>query len=342
VTELQFSLPAAYLRQVAEQVRELGADVELWLARAGLTPEGLEATADELPFELFEHLIVDALSMTREPALGLFVGQRLEVQMHGVLGYAAVSSGSLREALGVLETFLRTRISLVGLTLEPAQSDVRVRIDELVPLGAVQRTVLEAVSLAIKNLLDVTARGTCRFGDVSFPFPAPSYAPLARQLFGSEVRYGQSWAGLTLPRAALDVPLRAADPVAFREAVQICRRELELVQLDASFAGRVRRILLERQHSFPSQEIAARLLHLTPRTLHRRLVAEHTTFRQELEAVRHRLAIEHLKTGRIGLEELAYTLGYTDFANFRRAFKRWQAMPPSEYRRRHLKKAGAA
>jgi AraC-like DNA-binding protein len=63
--------------------------------------------------------------------------------------------------------------------------------------------------------------------------------------------------------------------------------------------------------------------------------------RQELEAVRHRLAIEHLKTGRIGLEELAYTLGYTDFSNFRRAFKRWQAMPPSEYRRRHLKKAGA-
>lgn len=31
-------------------------------------------------------------------------------------------------------------------------------------------------------------------------------------------------------------------------------------------------------------------------------------------------------------EEIAYTLGYTDMANFRRAFKRWEAMPPSRYR----------
>ena len=59
-----------------------------------------------------------------------------------------------------------------------------------------------------------------------------------------------------------------------------------------------------------------------------------TTFREVLEDVRHRLAVEHLKIRRLSLEEIAATLGYTDFANFRRAFKRWEAVPPSVYRAR--------
>ncbi|MGA4603880.1 helix-turn-helix domain-containing protein [Ectopseudomonas hydrolytica] len=51
-----------------------------------------------------------------------------------------------------------------------------------------------------------------------------------------------------------------------------------------------------------------------------------------LEEVRHTLAQEHLKAGRMTVEEIAYSLGYTDLANFRRAFKRWQRQSPSAYR----------
>lgn len=327
-----FSLPAAYLQQVMAQVRELGTDVGLWLGRAGLTEQSLAQTADELPFDTFSRLVVDALELTQESALGLFVGQRLEAQMHGVLGAAALSSGSLRQALGLLEAFIRTRISVIGLSLEVGGKEVRVRIEETVPLGPLQRPVLEAVIMAVKKLLDATSLGTCRFSGVAFTFSKPPHARLARQLFGCDVRYGARWSGLTFQREVLDVPLRAVDPRALSEAVKICQRELERTRSDFTFAGRVRRLLLEHPNGFPSQDVAARLLQLTPRTLHRRLVAERTSFRAELEAVRHTLALEHLKVGHFKLEELAYTLGYTDFANFRRAFKRWEGVPPSVFR----------
>ena len=84
--------------------------------------------------------------------------------------------------------------------------------------------------------------------------------------------------------------------------------------------------------AFPGPNVTARLFHLTPRTLHRRLLEEGTSFKEILEQVRHTLAVEYLKAGHLSIEEIAYTLGYTDMANFRRAFKRWEVMPPSRYR----------
>ena len=105
----RFSMPAAYLRQVAEHVRTSGVDVALWLVRSGLTPETLADTAQDLPLATFQQLILDAMELTREPALGLFVGQRLEVQTHGALGYAASSSGSIASCDETLSPVLITR-----------------------------------------------------------------------------------------------------------------------------------------------------------------------------------------------------------------------------------------
>ena len=71
---------------------------------------------------------------------------------------------------------------------------------------------------------------------------------------------------------------------------------------------------------------------MTPRTLHRRLVDEGTSFRVILEDLRHRLAVDQLTNGTASIEEIAYILGYSDPANFRRAVRRWTGRPPSRIR----------
>jgi AraC-like DNA-binding protein len=177
--------------------------------------------------------------------------------------------------------------------------------------------------------------GACQVYEIAFPFEAPEYAAVASDIFGAKVRYGQSWTGFSAPRSVLDLPLKLADPAAFEEAKQICQRELARIAAQESISARVRRLLLENQAGFPSLQVAARLLHMTPRTLHRRLVDEDTSFRELLESVRHLLAVEHLKSDRFSVEELAYRLGYTDLANFRRAFKRWEGIAPAAYRAQH-------
>jgi AraC-like DNA-binding protein len=223
-------------------------------------------------------------------------------------------------------------MSVLAISMDVRRTEVRVRIHETRRLDDIQRPVLEAVLMTIKNVLDSISMGACRIATVAFPFEAPDYQGLSRELYGCEVRYGQRWAGFTLPAHALDTKLRMADPVAFRDAASILQKELDSVAANASLAGRVRRLLLERQNGFPSLQVTARLLHMTQRTLHRRLIDEGTSFRALVEDVRHTLATEYLKSGRFSIEEIAYTLGYSDLANFRRAFRRWESCAPSEYR----------
>jgi AraC-like DNA-binding protein len=332
MTTPHFTLPIQYLRYIGDQLRSLGADVPAWLGRSNLTVSQLDDPSLTITFELFRQLTLDALQVSREPALGLFVGQRLQANVHGVLGYAALSSGSIRQALELFERFVTLRFSVLAISSEVRPQGVRVRIDETRPLGAIQRSVLEAVVMTNKNILESISMGTCRIRSVAFPFPAPDYAKLARDLFGCEVRYGQRWAGFTLPVDVLDAPLRLADPVAFREAAVILQHELQRLSANQTVSGRVRRLLLEGQNGFPSLQVSARVLHMTPRTLHRRLIDEGTSFRALLEDVRHTLAVEYLQSGHFSIEEVAYTLGYSDLANFRRAFKRWESVPPSEFR----------
>ena len=327
-----FTILVQYVRQIADQLEGMGVDIDRWLGRSALSREQLNGPSLALAYPTFQTLARDALSMSGEPALGLLIGERLLANSHGMVGYAALSSGTIRQALELVEHYAPLRTSLISISHTLDAAELRIVFGEPRPLGDMQRLVLEAIILTIKNVLDSISMGDCQVRMIAFPFDAPDYAPLARDFFRCDVRYGQSWAGAVLPREVIDVPLKMGDPEAFREAAQICERELGKLTANESLAARVRRLLLEKQNGFPSLPVTARMLRMTPRTLHRRLVDEGTSFHALLEDVRRTLAVEHVKSGRFAIEEIAYMLGYSDLANFRRAFRRWESVPPSAYR----------
>jgi AraC-like DNA-binding protein len=329
-----FTLPVHYIRQIANQIGELGVDVPQWLNLGGLSEAQLDDPQYKVSFSTFRQLALDALAMTREPALGLLIGNRLQINTHGMLGFAAINSVTIRQMLELIERYIRLRISVIAAAYDVDGPQVRLVFTETWPLDAIRPLVLEAVVLSVKNMLDHVTLGSCQIGHAAFGFQRPEYAELTAGLFKCEVRYGQAWTGFTLPAEMLDVRLKMADPAAFQEAAQICQREWEKLAANETLAARVRRMLLAKQNGFPSLAVCARLLHMTPRTLHRRLLQEGTSFQGILAQVRHGLAVQHLESGAMSIQEIAYSLGYTDIANFRRAFKRWESEPPSAFRAR--------
>lgn len=78
---------------------------------------------------------------------------------------------------------------------------------------------------------------------------------------------------------------------------------------------------------------AAQALHMTPRTLIRRLEADGTSFQAIKDALRRDIAIRHLQTGHISIEAIAQDVGFSSAASFHKAFQRWTETTPSAYRR---------
>ena len=81
-----------------------------------------------------------------------------------------------------------------------------------------------------------------------------------------------------------------------------------------------------------SQESIAKALHLSSRSLQRKLKEEGTTYKQLLEDTRRELAAQYVKESELSVGEITFLLGFSEPANFSRAFKRWTGVSPSAYR----------
>ena len=90
----------------------------------------------------------------------------------------------------------------------------------------------------------------------------------------------------------------------------------------------------------PSAEQVASSLHLSLRSLQRRLAEEDSSYEQLLLQTREELARSYLQDPRHAISEIAYLLGYADASCFTRAFRRWTGMAPSVYRAGGLRDQG--
>jgi AraC-like DNA-binding protein len=162
-----------------------------------------------------------------------------------------------------------------------------------------------------------------------------------------ERHFGCSVAGGALRNA---IVFRAADanrPFVTRNAELLgmlapqFEEELKRENGDENFAERVRMAIQQKLTGRrPTIEDIADALHVSSRTLQRRLQEESSSFQRVLDEARHQLARHYLNNSVLELSEAAYLLGYEDGNSFVRAFRTWEGIPPARWR--EMQRARAA
>lgn len=110
-------------------------------------------------------------------------------------------------------------------------------------------------------------------------------------------------------------------------------KRIKELEIDESFSAKVRSILFEL---IPAGEdcieSVAKEMALSVRSFQRILANENTTFIKQLNHTKELLARNYLKDNNMSNDEIAFLIGYSDANAFRRAFRNWTGMTPSEYR----------
>jgi len=118
--------------------------------------------------------------------------------------------------------------------------------------------------------------------------------------------------------------------------------ELKRQSGEEDFPETVRREIQQKLSGCrPTIQEIARALHISSRTLQRRLQDAGSSFQHALEEARHGLARHYLNNSVLELNEAAYLLGYNDANSFVRAFRTWEGIPPARWREQQRAKAAS-
>jgi AraC-like DNA-binding protein len=278
--------------------------------------------------------VLDALG--DPPGFGLDVGVRFHLTSYGIWGFALISSRTPREAVAVGLRYLDLTYALCRMSQSEEPGGLRLLIDPSSVPAPLRRFMVERDTAAIHTIQREMYGTERQLAEVTYAFPAPAADGVLdryREVFGFTPRFGAAASTVLFEPERLDQPLPQADEHSAALAEAQCRDLLDARRARAGLSGRVRDQLLTRPQEPLDADTVAAALHLSPRSLRRRLAEEGTSYRLLLDEVRERLAEELLLTSGLAVEQVAQRLGYAETSSFIHAFRRWKGITPHAYRR---------
>jgi len=169
--------------------------------------------------------------------------------------------------------------------------------------------------------------------ELTFKHPAPPDLSEHARIFGAPLIFSAPEYSMAMPASSLDQPVVGADPMLGVVLGRHLQQEAEKLPPADDFLTQVQ-ATARQALSDPElgAEHLARRLHLSQRTLQRRLTATGTSCQAIIDGVRREKALLLLRDPRLTLAEIAFTIGYSEMSAFYRAFRRWTGKTPREVR----------
>lgn len=323
--------PAKHTFHPVELLEHAGFDKEAVYSHI-MTQDGVSREEIEARSRLLIYLLPGAVALSKFPHAALQIGQLNLLPLMGAFGFALQSCLTLGDAFDLMHRYY----PLIGQGVQWQT----ITVDK----GAALRLKIEAGTPDQKRLMTELAFSNCFFmakvltgktlaaSELQLQYPQPDYHRNYRKHLPTRISFDKRYSQVLLPEEVLHCTVRTADSsghVLFR---QQCEELLQTINLVENTSTAVRRILLQAAGDFPSIDHVANRLHMSKSTLGRRLESESSSFRSITDQVKNLLAKEYLSSTGLSVADIAHLLDYSDTANFRRAFVRWNGETPNGYR----------
>ena len=286
-------------------------------------------------------------SYSYTPNWPTILGKHLGIATHGPVGYATISAPSLGKALATFVKWYHIRSNTYSASIIENDEYVEISIFDTTGDQGFQEFFFEALMRAFENLIELLI-GHAPKGETKLYFKtlASNRRHLMETEFASQLCFASSQNKLVVPKTLWFSPSPLYDKDSYEFNLRKCQQLLEELDIQGRIDLVIRKLI--RQHferaiiSKASESMPPNLaelcevLHLTERTLIRKLKELDTAYKKILEEERRKFAVQLLADAKYTVFNVADILGYRESANFCRAFKAWFKQSPTAYRRNPL------
>ena len=309
-------------------------DADNIFASAGLCRADLGNDRKRVNYQKAWQLWSEASHIIEDPCFGLKTAKIFHPSDLNLLGYAWLSSPTLRAAFERLLRYQKMVSEFIKLTIEETEEQFNVILD-VQDSSQVTMAQMDSGITILFHMCQSNFGQDLRASAVYLAHPKPPCQQAYTDYFQCPVFFEQPVNKLCLPSEVVDTPLLNA-----LSNINLIT-DKTLLDLDSlyedSTTSRVRQTISRLLPSEVSIEKVSQLLYLTPRTLHRHLQAENTSFKTILDELRFQLSKEYLQQNQYSITEIAFQLGFSDPSAFSRAFRQWSGESPSHYKKQfHL------
>ena len=281
----------------------------------------------------FPRIIDYFYNYTKDEALMIKLGQRVDVTYFGSFGFALMSCSDFTEAIKLINRYqllLGTGINFIVLSdSNNTKHTLRVSINILSNLQ--KKLITELIISQSIYLLKIITNNKLKF-KISFQYEGINNKELYESILKCDVEFNQLHNEISIPIDISKEKLISANSAVHIIYEEQCERLLRDLNKIENFSAATRRILLQAGDDFPDIKEVAYKLHISESTLRRRLKEESSSYRKICDEVRDILAKKYLTTTNLTISDIAMLLNYSEAASFRRAFVRWNKLTPNDYR----------
>ncbi|MGN5724280.1 AraC family transcriptional regulator ligand-binding domain-containing protein [Acinetobacter calcoaceticus] len=339
------SIPISYAHLLLEIMVDKGFSALEILKKSKIPLTLLDQLDARITPMQWSKLAWESLLLSKDSGLGYEYGLKLRLTAHGPMGYALMSSPNLRQAIEISTQFFNMRLKDYRITLLEEHEFSIIEIKETHPVVSNQPAQAETLRRFFYECLMIGVIQAGQFlrehdlGDIelSVDWSEPSYHKAYQHLLPT-IHFNQPTNQIRYKKQLLDLPIKMADPIAFKQALAQCEAEqLRFSEQIKDICLTVKAELnLKPQLGYPTFDEIANRLNMSSRTLRRHLNQVGSSYLQLLEEAQQKEAENLLLNSDMEIQEIALYLGYIQPTNFTRAFKKWNGMTPIQFRKKEI------
>lgn len=288
-----------------------------------------------IPFKKMDSIWAEVRKLCDDEAIGLRSAECYSISQFGALGYAWQASSTLRSAFERMKRFVHLVNDDLVIRIED-RDDCMVVTASLNVSSESEASIVDRGLGLFTKMCRMVYGEQFRLESINFKHEGPLDIKPYFEFFGCKLNFNQADNQLLIHQSIADKVLLGADPEMAMLTDQVLTRRL--VQIDKSdIVARVQAVFVDQLSlGDVNDDSVAEALHMSVRTLHRKLADVNSSFRAVLVETRRKLADQYIMDSSLTLTEITFLLGFSEQSSFSRAFKTWTGSTPTELRQARL------